>query len=94
MSLPNLPLAAATLEVEGQTVSYRSLSRAQALKLSDYMGNMEAQDNFVIACGFGVSEDEARTWRDSTSFENVQKFTDAILELSGLTSKESDQNPK
>jgi hypothetical protein len=98
MTLPLLPLPAATLEIHGQTVAYHSLSRADALHLQQYAGDIDAQDNFVIACGFGVTEDEARAWRASVTFADAQIFSDAILVLSGLAVEEPEEeepvNPK
>lgn len=85
MSLPDLPLRTDTVVVGDAKVQIRSLSRAEALKVGTFNGDMEAAENWLLACGAGVTEDEAREWRNAVSAEDAGTIIDAICELSGLT---------
>lgn len=47
-------------------------------------GDMDAVENWILACGAMITEDEAREWRDTTGPEAAGVVVDAICELSGL----------
>jgi hypothetical protein len=87
MALPVVSLPRDTVEVHGEKVEVRGLSRAEAFKLTQaFPGNPDAAEAFLIACGAGVTEDEARAWREATDPTSVGKVVDRIVELSGLAS--------
>jgi hypothetical protein len=84
--LPELPpLETTTVALgDGVKVEVRKLSRVEALRISKLSGDVEAADNFILACGAGVTEEEALAWRSKVSPEDAGAVVDAICELSGL----------
>lgn len=85
MALPVVPIPTATIELAGTPVTYRSLSRAEALRMAtDYRADPEGAQVFLLARGAGVTEDEARAWLDSTDPATAGKLVDAIIILTGL----------
>jgi len=84
VTLPDLPLPTSTVAVGDAKVEIRGLSRAEALRLPTFEGDLETTENFILACGAEVTEDEARTWRNSVSPDDAGTVIDAICELSGL----------
>lgn len=84
MGLPVLPLPTSVVVVGGVEVPIRSLSRAEALRLRTFDGDVEQVENWILACGAGVSEEEAALWRNATDAEAAGVVVDAICELSGL----------
>lgn len=85
MSLPERPpLETSFVMLDDDKVEIRRLSRAETIRLSAFSGNVDAAENFVLACGAGVTEDEARAWREKVSPEDAAVVVDAICELSGL----------
>lgn len=89
MGLPVVPLPRDTVNVAGQDVEVRGLSRAEALRLRSLIEDEDAADAFVLQCGTGVSHDEAAAWREVTPLETVGLLVDRILELSALTGEAS-----
>lgn len=87
MALPIKALPTATVVVEGTNVDVRGLSRSEALKLSTNFTAATAEDAeiFIVVCGTGVSEDEAREWLGSTDATTAGIVIDKIVELSGLS---------
>lgn len=88
MILPLSPLATGTVDIGGQTVEFRSLSRAEALKLNGYRGREDEAEVFIIASATGASEDEAQAWRESVDVATAGLLIDGILILSGLASRD------
>jgi len=89
MALPVVPLGRGTVEIGGETVEFRSLSRSQALQLNSFKGREDEAEVFILMGGTGCSEDEARAFRDGNDTETAGILIDAILILSGLAN-----NPK
>lgn len=85
MGLPSIPLPKDIVEVGGDKVEVRGLSRAEVIKLQTFNGDMDAVENFVLSCGTGVSEDEAKEWRGAVPADEAGNLIDRIVELSGLT---------
>jgi hypothetical protein len=71
--------------VNGEDVTIRSLSRAEALHLQSFQGREADAEPFIVSKGASVSEDEAQKWLNSTDTETAGVLIDAILDLSGLT---------
>lgn len=85
MSLPVVALPTDVVAVAGAEVKVRGLSRAEALKIhTAFAGDLASAETFILACGVGVTEDEAADWRDNTPPEPVGVVVDRIIELSGL----------
>lgn len=86
-ALPTIPLPRQTVDVGGTPVEFRSLSRAEALKVtSEYKhdGGADEAEIFVLSRGTGVTEAEAKRWRDETDPIEAGKVIDGILILSGI----------
>lgn len=84
MALPSVPLPRGSVEVADEKVEVRGLSRAAALRLGAFDGDADKVENFIVAFGCEISEDEARAWREATSVEVVGPILHKILELSGM----------
>lgn len=95
MALPVKALPTDTLAIAGVSVQYRSLSRAQALKLNEYQGREDEAEVYILTCGTGCTEDEAVAFRESNDTATAGLLIDSILILSGLAKadKESDADP-
>lgn len=101
MSLP--VVAPRTEEVElgaGQTVTVRSLTRAEALAIgqfrTDDAPNVEqvaAFEAYLIAKGMDVTVEEATAWCARTDSSVVDALTTAIARVSGLA-KDGQTDPK
>lgn len=93
MALPVKPLAKDTVDLDGDKVGIRSLSRAEAIKLAtEYQHNADAAEIFMLVAGTGQSEEEVTNWRNATDAKTVGKVVDAIAALSGLTVDEKGDN--
>lgn len=84
MSLPIVPLDHDEIEIGGQMVEYHSLTRTEVTKLAGYGEDTDAAEAFMVACGTGVSVEEAAAWRASVSAPTVSKLLAAIGIISGL----------
>lgn len=84
MTLPVKPLATDTLALEGTDVDFRSLSRAEVVKLADMEEDTDAAEVFILSRSTGCTEAEAVTWRETTDAATVGTLLNAIAVLSGL----------
>lgn len=84
--LPSKAMPRATVTIDGQDIEVRGLSRAEAVKLSTGydQDTIDDAEIFVLVCGTGVSEDEAREFRDNTDTVTAGLVIDKIIELSGI----------
>jgi hypothetical protein len=88
MGLPPLkPLSTDTVEVGGVQVEFRSLSRAESLKMRSFVGDPDAAEIYILAAATGSSEDEARKWREGVNLTDGGALIDAILIHSGLATR-------
>lgn len=87
MALPINPLPSSSIEIAGQSVAFRSLSRSEALKMQTFVGRVDDAEIFLLSCGTGCSEEEARAFRDGNDTVTAGLLIDAIIVLSGLTQK-------
>lgn len=78
------PLPTRHVALGDTKVEIRSLSRVEALRVAQLSGDVEAIDNFILAAGTGVTEDEAKAWRARATPDDAAAVVDAICELSGL----------
>lgn len=93
MSLPVIPLPSSSVEVNGSPVTFRSLSRSEALKLQDYRGREDEAELLILQWATGATPEEAKAFQDGTPSPEVGKLTDAILVFSGLAEGDGD-DPK
>jgi hypothetical protein len=86
MPLPSLPLPTDVVEVGGQTVEVRALSRIEGVVLHGpaFRGKPDDAEVYIVSKGTGSSTDDARAWLEETSGDDAGVVIDRILELSGL----------
>lgn len=63
---------------------------------TEFRGNPDSAETYILACGTGVTEAEAEAWRNSTDPETAGQLVDAIIYLTGLAKppKDDDDAPK
>ena len=93
MPLPIIPLPSSTVEVNGSPVTFRSLSRSEALKLRGMQGREDEAEVMIVAWACDTSEDDARLFLSSTTVEEAGKLSDAILIFSGLADADEEGEP-
>jgi hypothetical protein len=94
MPLPEIPLPSDTVEVGGTPVRFRSLSRREAMRLvTEFQHDPDAAETFVVACGCGVTTEEAEAWREATDPAEAGKLVDGIILLTGLASDAEGRDP-
>jgi hypothetical protein len=84
MGLPQIPLPSATIELGGETVEYRALSRAEAVGLKQFEDHPADAEPYMVAAALGVTTEEAATWLMATPLDEAGQLIDAIVLLSGL----------
>lgn len=84
MPLPLSPLATGSVDINGTSVEFRSMSRAETLKLRDYEGQTGEAEAYIVSTSTGVSIEEARMWFEGIDTPTGAMLVDAILVLSGL----------
>ena len=87
MALPKVELPRSSVEVGGQKVEFRSLSRKEAIKLQDYQDDADGAEVHILMCGTGCTEAEANEFRESANLTDADVLIKAILVLSGLAPK-------
>ena len=93
--LPRPTLPSATIDLDGTSVEYRSLSHGQAIRLDQYRASELRSEApaYVVACGLGITPAEAQDWLDAVTLAMGQRLVDAILHISGLDEGEPDPKP-
>ena len=84
MSLPVVPLGRGTVIIGDEVIEYRALSRSEALRLNTYRGREDEAEVYIIQCGTGCTEDEAKAFRDGNDAPTAGLLIDGIIEISGL----------
>jgi hypothetical protein len=84
MTLPVRQLARDTVQVNGQSVAIRSLSRKETIEMTRFKDDVDGGEIFIIARATDSSEDEVRIFRETTNGLEVDNLINAILKLSGL----------
>ncbi len=87
MPLPINPLPTSSVEVGGTAVAIRSLSRSEALRMNAFLGREDEAEVFLLVCGTGCTDDEAKAFRDGNDTDTAGLLIDAIIVLSGLSRK-------
>lgn len=83
--LPQIALPTGEVEIDGHSISFRSLSRSEALRLGEYVGREDEAEDFLVSCGIDISIEEAHEWRQRTDPITGGLLVNAIIELSGLS---------
>jgi hypothetical protein len=94
MALPISPLATGEVTIAGTVVTYHSMSRSQALKLNEFRGREDEAEIFILQCGTGCTEDEAKAFRDGNDTNTAGLLIEGILVISGLADKPKGKGPK
>lgn len=84
MALPVKPLPESSALVNGTSVTFRSLSRTEALHVQTFANNEDGAEVFVLAKACSVSDQEAQAFLDSTPTLEAGKLLEAILVFSDL----------
>jgi hypothetical protein len=84
MALPVKPLATRDVTIAGTTVTIRSLSRAEVIKLGELEGDQEAAELLMLVSGTACTEEEARTFRAETDAPTAEILLEEIATLSGI----------
>jgi hypothetical protein len=104
MTLPVKALPSETLDIEGQKVLVRGLSRTEAMHFTtgfteEAMPGVlveeraNAAEVYLLVKGVGVTEAEAEEWRNTTDLETVGFIVEKVVELSALIDRK-DADPK
>lgn len=93
MTLPVVPLPTGTATLGGTTVAIKSLSRAAVLSLSSLDDDAGAAEILMLTQGTGVTEDEARAWRESTDADTVGLLLEEIAVISGIRKPRKPDEP-
>ena len=91
MALPAAPLARGTVEVAGQMVEVRSLTRGEALEIRALAGEPDADrrgEILMIAWGTDTSPEEAEAWWRASDPVAVQKLVRGIAVVSRLLAED------
>lgn len=81
MGLPKTSLPTQVVQVAGQDVQIRGMSRAEVHKIGT---DLEAAEAVVISFACDVTVEEAQAWLGSTSADDAQVLIEAVIALSGL----------
>jgi hypothetical protein len=97
-TLPVRPLATDTVTIDDVEIPIRALSRAEAVHLKTFRdgtetGDVDGAEVYLLVTSVGVSEDEAKAWRENTDSGTVQAVLERILRLSNLV-EEGAPDPK
>lgn len=91
--LPSPSLAKGSVAIDGVTVDYRGLSRAEALALNGMAGDYDQAERFILTCSVGWTEEEAEQFRHEQDTLTAGRLIDAILVASGLANSQ-DADPQ
>lgn len=84
MGLPTFAMPTATLDVDGQTVSLRGLTRGEALTIADLGHDAKELETALLSYGADMEREAARLWHASAPAGVVHLIVQKIMELSGL----------
>jgi hypothetical protein len=90
MQLPGKPLPTGSVTIDGTEVPIRALSRLEVRKLRQFSASAEDAEPYIVACGTGVSVEDATEWLGRVTVEDGGALLDEVLILSGLLDREAD----
>lgn len=87
MSLPKVVAKTSTVDVDGQPVPVRGLTRGENAHVSRLIEEkkLEAAEVFILAKGTDLPEHEAKEWYDTTNSGVVDSVLKAIQKLTGIS---------
>lgn len=91
--LPEIALPKTMVEVGGQSVEVRGLSRSEAMSLAKFKDDPDAAEDFILSCATGETLADIASWRAATPADAVGELIDAVLTLSGLTEGAQKSHP-
>lgn len=92
-ALPVIELPASEVQVGDGVVAFRGMSRGEVIRMrTEYRGNPDGAENFIIATATGIPLEDVAAWRDSTPPDDAGKLIDAILILTGLAEPPEDED--
>jgi hypothetical protein len=91
--LPTRPLPTDTVEIAGETVTFRSLSRDEVFKLANFSDDPAGAEVFMLSRACSIPETEVQAWRETTDAVTVAKLLAAIAALSGVTANPGEPTP-
>lgn len=93
MPLPALPLDTGSLTIRGTTITFRSMSRADAIALGQMSDDPAGAEVLMLSSACGITPEEAAAWRAATMPPDVGALLDEIAVLSGIR-KRKGADPK
>lgn len=84
MPLPLIPLPTTTIDVGGQKVTIRSLSRGERLAIAGLEDDARVLEAYVVGLSVGVDPAEAREWLAGVLPDIADKLVLDVMEWSGL----------
>jgi hypothetical protein len=92
--LPATTLPTSSVTIGGDEVTFRSLSRHEAMQMAAYKGREDEAEDFILSCATGCTVEEAAAWRASTDLSTAGILIDAVLLFSGLAEKDAEGNAR
>lgn len=84
MSLPKIALPTRELDIEGQPLTVRGLSRAEAHSMRGFGDDLVGAEAYVISTCCGVTTVDAAAWIADSPTHVVNLVLESVFELSGL----------
>lgn len=94
MPLPIATLATGEVTVHGEVVPFRAMSRNEVIELGKLEGQNDQAEIWMLQCGTGCTDDEARAFRDGNDAITAGLLIDAIVKLSGIGNEAPLQCPE
>ena len=94
MALPVGQLAKSTVEVNGESVPIRSLSRTEAMRIKAISEDLDETEVHILMCGTDSTREEVDAFRASSDAGCVDVLVEAIARLSGIMPQENGSGPK
>lgn len=87
--LPVKKLAEGSVDIDGTSVLFRSLSRDEVVSLAQFGGDTSSAEVFMLSRACSITEDEATEWRKTVDAGTAGTLLAAIAKLSGLATGEA-----
>lgn len=92
--LPRIALPTETVDVMGEPVTVRALTRAEALRVRELneAGDLGAAELWILGCGTDTSEEEVADWYKSAPAGAADPIIDAVVRISALNEEEASKS--
>lgn len=85
MSLPQVAVRRETVEIAGEKVEIRALTRAEAVRVKQLVEkDLAAGERFIIQCATDSAASEVEEWYKAVEAGVVDALIDAAVKLSGI----------